>query len=261
MIIPEKIKKLIGSEIFETDTIGKSDSSVFLFEDKVLKIRTITQEAENEVQMMRWLEGKLPVPKVLACEELNGISYLLMSRIPGDMACEPRYMEQPAVLVKMLALVLKRLWSVDITDCPRNVSLKNKLAQAEERVAKSMVDVEDAEPDTFGYNGFESPQALLIWLKENQPTEEPVLIHGDYCLPNVFFEGETLAGFIDLGRMGIGDKWCDIALCYRSLCHNFEGRYGGNPYPGFVPQMLFEELGIEPDWERLRYYILLDELF
>lgn len=124
-----------------------------------------------------------------------------------------------------------------------------------------MVDVEDAEPDTFGCNGFESPQALLAWLKENQPTEELVLIHSDYCLPNVFFEGETLAGFIDLGRMGIGDKWCDIALCYRSLCHNFEGRYGGKPHPGFVPQMLFEELGIEPDWERLRYYILLDELF
>lgn len=261
MIIPEKIKKLIDSESFETDTVGKSDSSVFLFEDKVLKIRTITQEAQNEVQVMRWLEGKLPVPEVLACEESDGSSYLLMSRIPGAMACEPQYMEQPAMLVKLLAQALKRLWSVDITDCPCNVSLENKLAQAEERVAKNMVDVEDAEPDTFGDNGFESPQALLAWLKENQPMEELVLIHGDYCLPNVFFDGESLTGFIDLGRMGIGDKWCDIALCYRSLCHNFEGRYGGKPYLGFVPQMLFEELGIEPDWERLRYYILLDELF
>jgi len=25
--------------------------------------------------------------------------------------------------------------------------------------------------------------------------------------------------------------------------------------------MLFEEMGIGPDWEKIRYYILLDELF
>ena len=31
----------------------------------------------------------------------------------------------------------------------------------------------------------------------------------------------------DLGRAGIADKWCDIALCYRSLTHNYDGSYGG----------------------------------
>ena len=30
---------------------------------------------------------------------------------------------------------------------------------------------------------------------------------------------------------------------------------------GKYPDMLFEELGIEPDWEKIRYWILLDELF
>ena len=64
-----------------------------------------------------------------------------------------------------------------------------------------------------------------------------------------------------LGDTGIGDKWRDIALCYRSLKHNFDGSYGGKVYPDFDPDMLFEALEIEPDWEKLRYYILLDELF
>ena len=53
----------------------------------------------------------------------------------------------------------------------------------------------------------------------------------------------------------------DIALCYRSLKHNFDGTYGGKVYEDFNPELLFEKLGIEPDWDKLKYYILLDELF
>lgn len=103
--------------------------------------------------------------------------------------------------------------------------------------------------------------ALLSWLEANRPEEELVLSHGDFCLPNIFLEKEKLSGFIDLGRMGLADKWQDIALCYRSLKHNFEGYYGGKVYEGFDPDILFEALGIEPDWQKLNYYILLDELF
>ena len=121
--------------------------------------------------------------------------------------------------------------------------------------------MEDAEPETFGEGGFESPEALLQWLEENRPVEEPVFSHGDYCLPNIFAEGETVCGFIDVGRSGVADKWLDIAICYRSLKHNYDGTYTGEAYEGFQPELLFEELGIEPDWEKINYYILLDELF
>lgn len=68
-------------------------------------------------------------------------------------------------------------------------------------------------------------------------------------------------GLIDLGRTGVADKWCDIALCYRSLSHNFSGRYNRSIHADFDEMLLFKELEIEPDWEKLRYYILLDELF
>jgi len=88
-----------------------------------------------------------------------------------------------------------------------------------------------------------------------------VFSHGDYCLPNIFLENGQIAGFIDLDKAGICDKWNDIALCYRSLKHNFDGSYGGEVYEDFNPKMLFEKLGIEPDWEKIKFYLLLDELF
>ena len=108
---------------------------------------------------------------------------------------------------------------------------------------------------------FKDAEELLSWLKENKPSYEPVLSHGDFCLPNVFIKDGKLSGLIDLGNTGTGDKWMDIALGYRSLKHNFDGTYGGKVYEGFRPEVLFEKLGIEPDMEKIRYYILLDELF
>lgn len=68
-----------------------SDSSVYLFADKVLKIQTADEEAENEYLMMKWLRGKLVIPEVLAHEKNNGRSYLLMSKIDGVMACDVLY--------------------------------------------------------------------------------------------------------------------------------------------------------------------------
>lgn len=103
--------------------------------------------------------------------------------------------------------------------------------------------------------------ALLQWLYDNQPKEEPVLSHGDFCLPNIFGTGTQITGYIDLGMTGIADRWCDIAICHRSLFHNYAGRYGNKVYSGYDDMLLFKELGIEPDWEKIRYYILLDELF
>lgn len=119
----------------------------------------------------------------------------------------------------------------------------------------------ETEQDTFGPDGFRDPKELLDWLFRNRPEEEAVLSHGDYCLPNVFGKGNRLTGYLDLGRAGIADKWCDIALCYRSLSQNYSGRFHGKAYSGYDDLLLFKEIGIAPDWKKIRYYILLDELF
>ena len=260
MQLPDKIAALLSEKTYRTDDIGMSDASVLLFQDNVLKIQPDNEEAENEYRMMAWLHGRLPVPEVLAFEKDGQKSWLLMSRCSGEAACSEKYMRNPDRQIKLLAQGLKNLWRTDIADCPSDCRLKHKLALARYQVEHGLVDIENTEPDTFGENGFENPARLLQWLYDNQPEEELVLSHGDYCLPNIFFSEHEIS-YIDLGKTGIADKWCDIALCYRSISHNYSGAYNGKAYSAPDDLLLFRELGLEPDRDKIRYYILLDELF
>lgn len=261
MFIPKKIRAIIGDKKFAVDNVGMSGSTIMTYDDMVLKIEKYNYKIRRTIDMMRWLDGKIPVPRVIHHEIADGMSYLLMSRITGKMSCDEYYLERPCELVTLLAEGLKILWSVDVTDCPFHRTPEAELADARYNVENNLVDVDNVEPDTFGEGGFESPIKLLRWLEENKPVCEPVLSHGDYCLPNIFFENGKVSGFIDLGDTGVGDKWRDIALCYRSLRHNADGGYGGRVYDNINPDMLFEKLGIEPDRKKLKWYTLLDELF
>ena len=177
------------------------------------------------------------------------------------MSCDEYYMRRPNELIAGLAQAFRMLWSIDIKDCPRERNLEAELKEARMRVENHLIDMDDAESGTYGEGGFKGPEELLDWLENNKPGYEPVLSHGDFCLPNIFFDGGKVSGFIDLADTGIADKWRDIALCYRSLRWNSEGAYGGNVYPDVRSQKLFDALGIEPDMEKIRYYILLDELY
>lgn len=260
--LPDSIRSAVRGKVYEQNQVGMSDSQVFVFDDMVLKIQKASEETENEARVCRWLDGRIPVPKILEYVVADDKAYCLMSRIYGKMICDDVYMTHPEKLLEMIGEAMKMLWAVDIRDCPCNASLDVKLGMAKYNVENGLVDIENTEPETFGENGFSSPEALLDWLENNRPEEEFVFSHGDFSLPNILADKDCVTGFIDLGKMGNADRWQDIAICYRSLKHNFAGKYrGGKPYKGYDSEMLFEKIGIEVDPDKLKYYILLDELF
>ena len=261
MNYPAEIAWLLNNKTGHTDDVGMSGSTVILYDDCVLKIEPASDHALTTVAVMRWLEGKIPAAKVIHHALADGKSWLLMSRVPGIMSCDPEYMAQPDVLLSALADGLKMLQSTDTIGCPRLWTLDDMLAEAKYRVENSLVDLDNVEPETFSENGFQDLQHLLHWLESNRPESQLCLIHGDYCLPNIFLRNGQLGGFIDLDDTGIGEKWRDIALCWRSLRHNAQGAYGGEVYPNIDPDSLFDRLGIEPDWDQIRWHLLLDELF
>ncbi|MBQ8368962.1 MAG: aminoglycoside 3'-phosphotransferase [Clostridia bacterium] len=254
---PEKIRDFLGTRAYETDTVGLSASEVLIFDDCVLKISETAAPSVNEWRVMEQLHGKLPVPEVLCRASENGREYVVMSRLDGEMSCAARYLDDVPALVKGLAEGLTMLWNAPVSGDLTDFSLDNELRDAESRI--DTIDWDD-KPDELRRQ-FPSARHLLDWLKENKPEEDCVLSHGDYCLPNVFLDDGRVSGFLDLGHCGTADRYRDISLGLKSLKNNLGGVFGGPVREGYDPAMLFDALGEPMDEDKLRYYLLLDELW
>ena len=73
-------------------------------------------------------------------------------------------------------------------------------------------------------------------------------IHGDLCLPNIYLNDDNeIAGFIDLGNSGLGDRWYD----YSWLIWSFQYNLKTNKYT----KDLLEKLNIEFNEEKYNKYI------
>lgn len=260
MWLPESIKKELNTENYTENTIGMSRAKVFMFPDKVLKIQPDAPWADREIVILKWLDGKLPVPKVVAHEKQDGMTYLLMTRISGRMSCDEVFFRKPDILITRLAEAIQMLWEVDIASCPVVRDTDTELKEAKYRVENNLVDIDNTEPETFGRGGFKNPEQLYDWLERNKPSCDSVFSHGDLCLPNIFFTDSGISGFIDLGDAGAGDRYRDIALCHRSLRHNADGSYGTPKYE-INSDRLFDALGMKPDRDKIQWYLMLDELF
>ena len=77
-------------------------------------------------------------------------------------------------------------------------------------------------------------------------TDRPVVCHGDACVPNTLIDpAGNFVGHVDLGNLGRGDRWADLAVATWST----EWNYGlGWELP------LLSAYGIDPDPGRTSYY-------
>jgi kanamycin kinase/aminoglycoside 3'-phosphotransferase-3 len=258
--LPDALNKILEGYNFEKDNIGCSSSGVYkFFKDTAsfyLKIDNSAGELQREYEMLQWLNKELPVPEIIVWCEHGGLSYMLMTEVMGHMTCscpDDDVCDPKENTIRLLAEGLLMLQSIDISSCPFNNTLDKKLAAALYNIENNYVDMDDFEEG----NDFAAPIDLYNYLIANKPPEELCFTHGDYCLPNIFIDDNKVTGFIDWGRGGIADKWQDIALCVRSLGYNLRNSVEKEKYV----DLLFSFMNIRPDWVKINYYILLDELF
>ena len=259
--LPSNISALLKEKSYTLDDVGLSGSTVRVYDDCVLKIQALSAETDNEYKLLQFFSQRNLSPRVIAREVVDGVDCLLMEKCSGSMLCDGEFLREPSKLLEIASNVFHELWNIDVSLCPVDMRLCYKIKQAEFNVTHNLVDLDNVNPSTFGANGrFANPEKLLAWLIDNQPREDLAVTHGDFCLPNVFFDGKR-AQIIDVGRGGVADKYQDVALLYRSLRGNLGGRYGGAYFGELDEKMFFSTLGINPDWDKIDYYILLDELF
>jgi aminoglycoside phosphotransferase len=203
-------------------------------------------DLEAEHLRLAWVEGRLPVPNVLQHGIVRLFGWMLLSSIDGV----PSHLahRRPLRLAEELASYLHRIHRLDTKGCPFTQVLAKELAIATNKVAAGRIDPVSFASETGGL----LPQEALAFLKANARfAQETVFTHGDYCMPNVLIQGSRLAGFVDWGQAGVGDKHRDLMAMADSIRFNLGEDYV-DPF--------FVSYG-EVDQERIRYFSVLDQFF
>ena len=205
-----------------------------------------------EIRRLEWAVRYAAVPRVLAQGSDAQGSWFVTAGLPGRSAVDARWKKEPATAVRAIGAGLRALHeSLPVALCPFDRSVEARLAAATADAAAGRIEMADWHAETrAGFGSVE--QALAAAVAEIPPIDRLVVCHGDTCAPNTLIGDDgTCSGHVDFGAMGVGDRWSDLAVASWSTTWN----YG----PGWE-EALIEAYGLEPDWERLRYYRLLWQL-
>jgi aminoglycoside phosphotransferase len=202
-----------------------------------------------EAGRLEWAAPFHPVPRVLAHGTDPAGSWLVTAALAGDNAVSQNWAAHPATAVRAIGAGLRSLHeALPVATCPFSWSAGDRLADARRQAAAGRLD-----PQCWHeiHRRLGIAEALRL-AADVPPAGRLVVCHGDACAPNTLISpGGCWSGHVDLGLLGIADRWADIAVATWSA----EWNYG----PGWEP-LLLDAYGIQPDPERTRYYRLLWDL-
>jgi len=177
-----------------------------------------------EAARLAWARAYTPVPEVIAHGGDDVEEWLVTRALPALSAVDPRWLADPAVAVAAVGAGLRALHdTLPVEDCPFDWGVPSRVAKALAR-------------------GIRLPEMF----RTAPPVDRLVVCHGDACCPNTLLDGEgRWSAHVDLGALGVADRWADIAVAAMST----EWNYG----PGWEGALL-DAYGISPDPERMRFY-------
>lgn len=256
--LPVSLKGRLQRYSWQRDMVGESGGAVFRvyatgMPDRYVKhgARHVAQDIIDEMVRLCWLKERLPVPQVehfVADGEAD--AWLLMSAIPGKTAYQIMQTEPELRIATTVAIAafLRRLHALPADECPFNNSHPLRLADAHRRMIDGNVDTDDFGEQHEGWS------ARQVWAKMQTLlpfVSDPVVTHGDFSLDNILIEGGVVSGCIDLGRMGIADRYQDIAILWDSL-----GEFGAEVQKAFA-----DAYRIAIDHRKIDFHLCLDEFF
>jgi kanamycin kinase len=199
----------------------------------------------GEAERLGWVQGRVPAPRVLEQGGDADGTWLVTAEVPGRSAVDPRWIAEPAAAAAAIGRGLRLLHNaLPVDACPFDWSVERRLARADERIA-------DGEGPAGRTPEHPNPDLAETRARLGEPPsiDRLVVCHGDACAPNTLLHDVgTFAAHVDLGSLGVADRWADLAVAAWSTEWNY-----GPGYDGFV----YEGYGIAPDQRRIAYYRLL----
>ncbi len=203
----------------------------------------------QERARLRWAHAYVRVPRVVDHGEDDEGRWFVTEALPGDNAVSERWIASPAVAVAAIGEGLRRFHdALPVATCPFSWSIEDRLADIHARARLDEIVPARWHED---HRGLDVDTAIAI-LERPPAIDALVVCHGDTCAPNTLLDDDgRCVGHVDLGALGIADRWADLAIATWSTTWN----YG----PGWEAPLL-AAYGIDADVERTRYYRLLYDL-
>lgn len=176
----------------------------------------------GEFERLRWVGGYVSCPRPINHGAEGGNVWLRTAGLPGTSAVLGRWREHPEQVVPELGRALRRFHDgVPAEACPWDWSIEQRLEE----------------------------HAIDPALLGEMPVLDAVVCHGDACNPNFLLDAAgRCVGYVDLGRLGVADRWADLAPALLSLTWNFGPSWEDSFLDGY---------GIEPDPARKEFYTRL----
>jgi kanamycin kinase len=179
-----------------------------------------------EAERLTWARRWIAAPTVIDLGADADGAWLVTAAVPGRSAVDPRWIDRPAVAAAAIGHGLRVLHdALPVDGCPFDWSVERRLARA----------ARDPERD-----------AARARLGPPPAIDRLVVCHGDACAPNTLLHDDgTFAAHVDLGSLGVADRWADLAIAAWST----EWNYG----PGF-DDIVHAAYGIAPAEEQIAFY-------
>ncbi len=164
---------------------------------------------ETEAALTDYFHKKGLGAEVLFYRMYADCDWLMTSRVAGEDCTHADYLRDPERLTDTIAERLRALHEVDfsVSDALLFEHTKHYFALAEHNYRAGKFD-KSFLPRELSPCSMDEAFALLSEGRERFRSE--VLLHGDYCLPNIMLDSWRFSGFIDLGSGGVGDRHVDL---------------------------------------------------
>jgi len=253
VVVPNVVEDYVARRPFQVVWENALGGLTFRIEDssRTLYLKWMPTTAGDvlarEAQRLRWASVFTPVPAVVDYGVDAESTWLVTEGIDAENAVSPRWKLDPRSATRALGAGLRTLHdALPLEDCPYEWSLEGRLDAVRE---PRNLDALERHTWSECFVDMTVPRAMDELASE--PSLDLVVCHGDACAPNTLIDARgTWVAHLDLGNLGRGDRWADLAILSWSTVWN----YG----PGWE-HLIYDSYGIEPDDEKIRFYRLLWE--
>lgn len=162
---------------------------------------------QTEAIMTRYFHAKDLGAEVVDYRSEGEYDWLLTTRMMGEDCTHESVLSRPEWLCDTIATQLRALHELDTSDCPIQNRTATYLSTVDRNFRTGCYDTAEF-PDNWGFAS--AREAIDVVHKNRHLLRSDVLIHGDYCLPNMMLHNGQFSGFIDLGNGGVSDRHIDL---------------------------------------------------